>query len=132
MRCVKYIEGFYIKIVFLKWFCLIVFFYLDNGVEFDVYENGCYEMIFQEFFIFELFYKFYFYLDDIGRGRSVSQYFMQNVGREGVNGFSVCNNVNIRMFFGMVLFFSLVGIVVVVVIFVVFCEYMCCYIVYKV
>lgn len=46
MRCVKYIEGFYIKIVFLKWFCLIVFFYLDNGVEFDVYENGCYEMIF--------------------------------------------------------------------------------------
>ncbi|XP_019928219.3 mucin-3A [Magallana gigas] len=98
-----------------KWPRLTALFHLDNGVESDVHENGRYETTFQEPPTSEPFYKFYLHPDDIGRGRSVSQYSMQNAGREGANGSSVCNNANIRMFLGTVLLFSLAGIVAVAV-----------------
>ncbi|XP_052693728.1 uncharacterized protein LOC128171965 [Crassostrea angulata] len=98
-----------------KWPRLTALFHLDNGVESDVHENGRYETTFQEPPTSEPFYKFYLHPDDIGRGRSVSQYSMQNAGREGANGSSVCNYANIRMFLGTVLLFSLAGIVAVAV-----------------
>lgn len=120
-----------LKLFFFKWPRLTALFHLDNGVESDVHENGRYETTFQEPPTSEPFYKFYLHPDDIGRGRSVSQYSMQNAGREGANGSSVCNNANIRMFLGTVLLFSLAGIVAVAVTLAVLCEYMCCYIVYK-
>lgn len=132
MRCAKYIEGIHIYLqLFLQWPRLTALFHLDNGVESDVHENGRYETTFQEPPTSEPFYKFYLHPDDIARGRSVSQYSMQNAGREGANGSSVCNYANIRMFLGTVLLFSLAGIVAVAVTLAVLCEYMCCYIVYK-
>ncbi|XP_061183286.1 uncharacterized protein LOC133191554 [Saccostrea echinata] len=95
-----------------KWPRLTALFHLDNGVDADIHENGRYETAFQEP-PSEPFYKFYLHPDDIGRGRSVSQYSMQDAGR--VAGQGSGKTCNMRVFLGTVLLFSVAGVVAVAV-----------------